>query len=57
MKTKARRTEMRKLDELVSFPKQPEFFEELSEEDLKRLADDIERSGLQCPIEIVDAKQ
>jgi ParB/RepB/Spo0J family partition protein len=45
--------EFRELDNLVPHTLQPDYFDELSEADLKLLADDIRKNGLQQPIEIL----
>jgi hypothetical protein len=45
--------EKRKLRELIAFPFQLDFFDDLSEHDLQNLANDISENGLREPIEIL----
>src|SRR4051812_48119907 len=49
------RIEKRKLADLIPFPSQATYFDDLSDEDLKRLADDIRRNGLREIIEVLPA--
>jgi ParB-like chromosome segregation protein Spo0J len=50
---KESRREVRTLKNLVPFPLQSDFFDDLSEHDLVALADDIDRNGLRSPIEVL----
>ena len=56
MATKKTRTlEIRQLDQLIAHPLQASFFPNLSDFDLRGLADDIEQRGLQHAIELMPA--
>lgn len=53
MTTTERKRAPRKLGDLKDFPLQRQFFDDLSEHDLRALADDIERNGLRQRIEVL----
>src|SRR4051812_38496624 len=45
--------EDRRLDQLIEHPQQQDYFDHLSDHDLKALAADIKRNGLRQPIQIM----